>query len=42
MTDLSSLIIAGSSNVWLFIPSAIALGALHGLGKRGTNHIPRA
>ncbi|MEB0139310.1 MULTISPECIES: nickel/cobalt efflux transporter [unclassified Undibacterium] len=31
MTDLSNLIIAGSSNAWLFIPSAIALGALHGL-----------
>jgi ABC-type nickel/cobalt efflux system permease component RcnA len=31
MTDLASLIQSGSQNLWLFIPSAIVLGALHGL-----------
>jgi len=31
MIDLASLIQAGSQNLWLFIPSAILLGALHGL-----------
>jgi ABC-type nickel/cobalt efflux system permease component RcnA len=31
MTDLASLIQSGSQNLWLFIPSAILLGALHGL-----------
>ncbi|RVU03319.1 nickel/cobalt efflux transporter RcnA [Novosphingobium umbonatum] len=31
MTDLSSLIVQDAANGWLFIPSAILLGALHGL-----------
>ncbi|HWF00242.1 MAG TPA: nickel/cobalt efflux transporter [Caulobacteraceae bacterium] len=31
MTDIATLIRDGSGNLWLFIPSAIALGALHGL-----------
>lgn len=31
MTDFSTLLQQGSSNAWLFIPSAILLGALHGL-----------
>lgn len=31
MTDFSSLLQQGASNAWLFIPSAILLGALHGL-----------
>ena len=31
MTDLATLLQQGSSNAWLFIPSAILLGALHGL-----------
>lgn len=31
MTDFSTLIQQGSTNAWLFIPSAILLGALHGL-----------
>jgi len=31
MPPLSELIQQGSSNLWLFIPSAILLGALHGL-----------
>ena len=31
MTDLSTMIQQGSTNIWLFIPSAILLGALHGL-----------
>jgi ABC-type nickel/cobalt efflux system permease component RcnA len=31
MPDLASLIQSGSQNLWLFIPSAILLGALHGL-----------
>jgi nickel/cobalt exporter len=31
MTDLSTLLQQGSTNIWIFIPSAIALGALHGL-----------
>lgn len=31
MTDIASIIQSGSSNAWLFIPSAIILGALHGL-----------
>lgn len=31
MTPLSDLIQQGSSHAWLFIPSAIMLGALHGL-----------
>jgi len=31
MPDLASLIQSGSSNLWIFIPSAILLGALHGL-----------
>src|SRR5579859_1062003 len=31
MTDLSTLLQQGASNAWLFIPSAILLGALHGL-----------
>ncbi|WP_315754881.1 MULTISPECIES: nickel/cobalt efflux transporter [unclassified Bradyrhizobium] len=31
MTDLSQLLQQGSANAWLFVPSAIVLGALHGL-----------
>ncbi len=31
MTELSDLLQQGSANAWLFIPSAILLGALHGL-----------
>ena len=31
MTDFSALLQQGASNAWLFIPSAILLGALHGL-----------
>ena len=31
MPDIAALIQSGSSNLWLFIPSAILLGALHGL-----------
>ena len=31
MTDIASLLQQGSTNLWLFIPSAILLGALHGL-----------
>lgn len=31
MPDLASLIQSGSSNLWLFVPTAILLGALHGL-----------
>jgi nickel/cobalt exporter len=31
MTDLTELIRQGSTHLWLFIPSAILLGALHGL-----------
>jgi nickel/cobalt transporter (NicO) family protein len=31
MSDLSSLIQSGGQNLWLFVPSAILLGALHGL-----------
>jgi len=31
MTELSTLLQQGASNAWLFIPSAILLGALHGL-----------
>jgi nickel/cobalt exporter len=31
MTDFTALIQQGSTNAWLFIPSAIMLGALHGL-----------
>lgn len=31
MTDLSSLLVQDAANGWLFIPSAILLGALHGL-----------
>ena len=31
MTDLSSLLQQGGASAWLFLPSAIALGALHGL-----------
>ena len=31
MPDIATLIQSGSSNLWLFIPSAILLGALHGL-----------
>jgi nickel/cobalt transporter (NicO) family protein len=31
MPDLATLIREGSTNLWLFIPSAILLGALHGL-----------
>ena len=31
MPDIASLIQQGSANLWLFIPSAILLGALHGL-----------
>jgi nickel/cobalt exporter len=31
MTDFAALLQQGASNAWLFIPSAILLGALHGL-----------
>ncbi|WP_322048166.1 nickel/cobalt efflux protein RcnA [Paraburkholderia sp. J67] len=31
MTDFSTLLSQGASSAWLFIPSAILLGALHGL-----------
>ena len=31
MTDFSTLLQQGASNAWLFIPSAILLGSLHGL-----------
>ncbi|MGA0601968.1 nickel/cobalt efflux transporter [Caulobacter sp. KR2-114] len=31
MTDLAQLLREGSTNLWLFIPSALTLGALHGL-----------
>ncbi len=31
MTDITTLLQQGSTNLWLFIPSAILLGALHGL-----------
>ncbi|MRR57401.1 MAG: nickel/cobalt efflux protein RcnA [Deltaproteobacteria bacterium] len=31
MTDFSSMLQQGAANAWLFIPSAIFLGALHGL-----------
>lgn len=31
MTDLSELLQQSSANAWLFVPSAILLGALHGL-----------
>ena len=31
MTDIASLLQQGAGNLWLFIPSAILLGALHGL-----------
>jgi nickel/cobalt exporter len=31
MTSLSELLQQGSANAWLFIPSAILLGALHGM-----------
>src|SRR5476651_66812 len=31
MTDFSALLQQGTSNAWLFIPSAILLGVLHGL-----------
>src|SRR5581483_2425059 len=31
MIDIASLLQQGAGNIWLFIPSAILLGALHGL-----------
>ena len=31
MADIASLLQQGSTNLWLFVPSAILLGALHGL-----------
>src|SRR5471030_1671718 len=31
MTSLNDLIAQGAANAWLFIPTAILLGALHGL-----------
>ncbi|WP_374732598.1 nickel/cobalt efflux protein RcnA [Klebsiella variicola] len=31
MTDFSALLQQGATNAWLFIPSAVLLGALHGL-----------
>ncbi|MFX6461582.1 nickel/cobalt efflux protein RcnA, partial [Acinetobacter baumannii] len=31
MPEFSALLQQGASNAWLFIPSAILLGALHGL-----------
>ncbi len=31
MSDLSEVFRAGAANAWIFAPSAVALGALHGL-----------
>ena len=31
MTNFSTLLAQGTANAWLFIPSAILLGGLHGL-----------
>lgn len=31
MPDFTDMIQQGTAHAWLFIPSAIALGALHGL-----------
>ena len=31
MTDFSTLLQLGASNAWLFVPTAILLGGLHGL-----------
>lgn len=31
MTSFAELVQQGSSNLWLFIPTALLLGALHGL-----------
>jgi nickel/cobalt exporter len=31
MIDIAGLLQQGAGNIWLFIPSAILLGALHGL-----------
>ncbi|MEV9347652.1 hypothetical protein AB0175_20940 [Klebsiella pneumoniae] len=31
MTDFAALLSQGITSAWLFIPSAILLGALHGL-----------
>jgi len=31
MTSFSTLLAQGAGNAWLFIPSAILLGGLHGL-----------
>ncbi|MFX8581865.1 nickel/cobalt efflux protein RcnA, partial [Acinetobacter baumannii] len=31
MTDLTNLLAQGGAHAWLFIPSAVLLGALHGL-----------
>lgn len=38
MTDFSTLIQQGTASAWLFIPSAILLGALHGLEPGHSNH----
>ena len=34
MTDFAQLLQQGTAHAWLFVPSAILLGALHGLGAR--------
>src|ERR1700753_331338 len=31
MTNLTDLLQQGASNIWLFVPTALLLGALHGL-----------
>ena len=31
MVDIATLLREGATNLWLFIPSALLLGALHGL-----------
>lgn len=31
MTEFGTLLQRGAANAWLFVPSAILLGALHGL-----------
>jgi nickel/cobalt exporter len=33
MPPIADLIQQGSTNLWLFIPTAILLGALHGLSQ---------
>jgi nickel/cobalt exporter len=33
MTELSQLLQQGAAHAWLFVPSAILLGALHGWSR---------